>query len=234
MLAQDDPYVRGLRDFQGRKVVFADHWKVLPEGLTDRFTGALRRKCRVADQPGRECTNYPIVQCMNILRFFKPKRWLDPTMGWGDRLLCAMAMGIEYVGTDTNTALHAAYDRIAALDASVKVSHTAVPFQDFVLPRKKFDLVFTSPPFGSFEVYEGMEDWNNVDVYLTKFLFPLLAKSSKALRKGGHLVLYIEDKPGARFIDRMLDYGAKLPLEFLGVIYYQGLKPRPHYVWKNV
>lgn len=240
VLPQDHPYVKNLSNYKGRKVVFADHWKVLPDkvaDISDRWTRDLRLQCRVKGDPKRVCTHYPVVQCMNILRFFKPTRWLDPTMGWGDRLACALAYGnIDYVGTDTNVALH---DRYAAMnkalnDGTVSVSHFATPFQDFKLPRKKFDLVFTSPPFGTFELYDFMDVWSDPEAYLQGFLFPLLEKSAKALRKGGHLVLYIEDHDTERYIDRMLEKARSLPLRYDGIIYYAGMKPRPHYVWQRL
>lgn len=242
LLPEDRPSLSKLHSYNGRKVVFADHWKTIPDEamyLSDRFTRAERMKCRLASDPSRECTHYPVVQCMNILRFFKPKRWLDPCMGWGDRLLCALAYGnIDYVGTDTNLALH---DKYAAMDkafndGTVSVKHYAQPFETFKLPRKKFDLVFTSPPFGTFETYDFMDVWSDVDAYLHKFLFRLLDKSNEALRKGGHLVLYIEDHPSGRYIDRMLKYVKDhiRTLQYEGVIYYEGMKPRPHYVWLKV
>ena len=37
---------------------------------------------------------------------------LDPTAGWGGRMLGAWALGIDYTGVDTNTNMKIAYDNM--------------------------------------------------------------------------------------------------------------------------
>ena len=37
---------------------------------------------------------------------------LDPTAGWGGRMLGAWVMGIDYTGVDTNTNMKIAYDNM--------------------------------------------------------------------------------------------------------------------------
>ena len=46
----------------------------------------------------RACTNFNTTMVMNLLNLFKPKRWLDCSAGWGDRLVGAIAYGCEYLG----------------------------------------------------------------------------------------------------------------------------------------
>jgi hypothetical protein len=94
-----------------------------------------------------------------------------------------------------------------------------------------YDLVFTSPPFFNKEVYEHMTDWKDLQHFMDEFLKPLFKKSFKHLEKGGHMILYIEDK--SDFIDLMkLFVETDLPgLKYEGAFYYQGTKPRPYYVW---
>ena len=74
-----------------------------------------------------------------------------------------------------------------------------------------YDLVFTSPPFFDFEIYENEEgqsisQFNSLDKWLNGFLYKLIEKSYNALIVGGHLGLYISDYTGVSFTDKMLEY----------------------------
>ena len=78
-----------------------------------------------------------------------------------------------------------------------------------------------------------MTDWKSIKEFMEEFLQPLLVKSDKHLEKGGHLVLYIEDKNSEDFIDimKMFVETELLELKYEGAFYYQGTSPRPYYVW---
>jgi len=108
-------------------------------------------------------------------------------------------------------------------------------FQDVRIVGK-YDLVFTSPPFYTVERYEGMEDWNSVEEFMEEFLVPMFKKSVAHLAEKGHIVLYIEDRPEAKFIDLMKQHVLKKhpKLKYEGAFYYEGSggKMRPYYVWK--
>ncbi len=178
------------------------------------------------------CTLYPFPVGIKVLSMFKPKRWLDPTAGWGDRLRCAIKYGCEYVGVDSNRLMQPAYKQIISeLGDPYKQRVIAGKFQNVKIDGK-FDLVFTSPPFFTKEVYDEMVQWKTVDDFLKEFLKPLLRKSEHLLQKNGHLVLYIEGEG----ITEMKQYvSEKLPsLSYLGVFYYEGAKLRPYYVWRKV
>jgi tRNA1(Val) A37 N6-methylase TrmN6 len=177
------------------------------------------------------CTLYPFEVGMQVLKMFKPKRWLDPTAGWGDRLRCAIEYGCEYTGVDSNKEMESAYKAIIADKARDPSKYTIKigKFQD-VRIAGTFDLVFTSPPFFTKEVYEHMTMWKDVEEFLEEFLKPLFEKSTKLLEKGGHLVLYIEDRNSSDFIDLMKLYAETL-LKYEGAFYYEGTSLRPYYVW---
>ena len=49
-------------------------------------------------------------QAIYCYKKFNPKKVLDPTMGWGGRLLGAWAMGLDYIGIDTNLNMKSAYE----------------------------------------------------------------------------------------------------------------------------
>lgn len=126
----------------------------------------------------------------------KGKRVLDPTAGWGDRLIAAILFGVgEYVGYDTNPALIPRYEQICVvLDTKVKTRFLCEPFE-YSAPDSNFDLVFTSPPFFDVELYEGEHTSTNLyktrDEWDTGFYLPFLQKSTRSLKVGGYIMLYI-------------------------------------------
>lgn len=225
-----------METFRGKTLIIprSRDWKAIDE--TDKYSKEQRMKCKA--ESGQECTLYPFPIGLEVMKIFKPKRWLDPTAGWGDRLRVAIASGVEYVGVDSNLSMQTAYKGIIDDKAGGDTKkYKVIPgkFQDSKITGK-FDLVFTSPPFFTIEVYENMVEWKDVEEFMEEFLRPLLRKSNDHLKKGGHIVLYIEDKPEAAFIELMKEYvKTELPtLEYEGAFYYQGVKMRPYYVWKKL
>ena len=110
-----------LKTFRGKTLVFkrSKEWKLIDE--TDKYAFTARMKCsregskyspfeyakrrRVTLKAARkkvgECTLYPVPAGLAVINLFKPKRWLDPTAGWGDRLRVALLAKVpEYVGID--------------------------------------------------------------------------------------------------------------------------------------
>ncbi len=217
-----------MEKFRGKTVLIprSREWKLIDE--TDKYSGKQRRECKSVT--GKECTLYPFPVGMKVLSMFKPKKWLDPCAGWGDRLRCAIAYGCEYLGVDTNTDMAPAYQKIIETGDPAKVQVKLGRFQSVRL-TKKYDLVFTSPPFYTKEVYAHMKIWETVTEFMTEFMKPLLRKSYKYLEDGGHLVLYIEDKGVDSFIPLMKDYAETVGLKYEGAFYYESSTPRPYYVW---
>ncbi len=255
--------------YKGKQIIIPNvkNWDLVSE--TDRFSLRQRLACTIVpgktpmelwtehpewtlndlEQHTRICSLYPFPVGMEILHRFKPKRWLDPCAGWGDRLRCATAYGVPYVGVDTNLNMQSAYKMIVDERGQGKhYKYKVLPgkFQDVKI-KGKFDLVFTSPPFYTFEVYDSMNAWKSVDDFLDNFLYILLEKANAHLSKHGHLILYIEDKPENPYIQKMKDYVTEhIPsLRYEGVIYYQGrpspislqqgrIGLRPYFIWKKV
>jgi hypothetical protein len=222
-----------METFRGKKLIIprSTDWDLIDE--TDKYSKPQRKKC--SELTGHNCTLYPFPVGMAVLNIFKPKRWLDPTAGWGDRLRCAIAYGCEYVGVDSNKEMKPAYESIIK-DKATDPSKYTIKIGKFQNARLtgKFDLVFTSPPFFTKEIYEHMVTWKNVEEFNDEFLKPLFKKSSRYLESNGHLVLYIEDKGVDSFVDWMKMFvQTDLPeLKYEGAFYYQGAKSlRPYYVW---
>ncbi len=118
-----------------------------------------------------------------IYKKFNAKNVLDPTAGWGGRMLAAMSLGINYTGYDTNVNMREAYFNMMDIPPSPR-PHIRMcwknclegDFTDKDFTGRDFDLVLTSPPYGNMELYEHMAPWKNDDEYYTTFLVPLMKK----------------------------------------------------------
>ena len=160
-----------------------------------------------------ECTLFKTTMVMNILNLFKPKRWLDCCSGWGDRLIGAIAYGCEeYQGVDPNKCLQSKYKKIikelAPKSKQKNFNVICDGFENVTIKENHYDLVFTSPPFFDFEVYEddkkqSIQQFTTVDKWRKYFLFPLIDKSYKSLKTGSYFSLYIDDFEGSNYIKDM-------------------------------
>lgn len=135
---------------------------------------------------------------------------LDPTAGWGGRMLGAWSLGIPYVGIDTNIEMDHAYNQMIKFlneqDGSLYKPNLRmiwdscfeVPFRQF-----KYDLVLTSPPYINTELYEHMEPFQSRHLFYTEFLIPLWERCMKHIKKGGHVCFNISPT----MYDAMIGYG---------------------------
>lgn len=160
-----------------------------------------------------ECSTFKISSCKAILEYFKSKKVLDPSAGWGDRILGAALVGVdEYLGVDPNLALSSAYQEILSFIKKKGVKgRFEIISEDFLkvdLTGRSFDTVFTSPPFFSYEIYssaptQSIHGRETVKVWLEEFLYPYIRKAVEHLMIGGQLCLYISDTGSQTFVSSM-------------------------------
>lgn len=167
-----------------------------------------------------ECTTFKPSLMVGFGKKFGATSILDISAGWGDRLIGALALGVPYVGVDPNADLHAGYTKMIRTFADAKARKDYVvindTFQKAKLPKRAYDLVFTSPPYFNLEKYaltaseavqKKQSDYGltNVSEWLNGFLFVSLAKAWAALTVGGHMIININEfRGGEPFIARML------------------------------
>lgn len=152
-------------------------------------------------------------------------RVLDPSSGWGDRLigtLASDAMVSHYVGVDPNPALVSGQERACDLfPSSVQVKHITKCFED-LLPEDLapfddalFDLVVTSPPFFVKEIFSADKNQSssryldpncslkdNHTSWMVGFLFPMLSKAWSFLKQGGFLAIHMDDISLGKKVDQ--------------------------------
>lgn len=191
------------------------------------------------------CSNFPTIMALKVLKIFKVKRWLDPSSGWGDRLVSAIAYGCEYQGYDPNKSLETSYNNIidffGADKKKINIKHE--PFEKAKVKTNYYDLVFTSPPFFDLEDYDSSNEqshnaYKTLKEWKEKFLFPSLLKMESALIEGGHLALYINNYFGYKtYVEDTFDFiekNTKLkPEGYVSWILTKGVK-RKIYIWKKM
>lgn len=160
----------------------------------------------------RECNTFNPVFVKWILEtlFDKSKLsdvvMLDPSSGWGDRLIGAAAAGIKtYIGFDPNPRLEDCYKEMIKMftTSDQNFSVRTEPFSWFKKEESKFHIALTSPPYFNYEeyvlpgqigekeqsigMYPKYEDWKE------KMFKPYITDMFNAVIPGGWIIVYIED-----------------------------------------
>lgn len=173
------------------------------------------------------------------------KKWLDISAGWGDRLLTAMALDMDYTGFDPNIELKQGHTAMIEKFGDPK-RHRVIyePFENTIIPDGPYDVILSSPPYFTIEEYapgqegQSIVSYPNYDKWMVWFLFASLEKAWNNLKDGGYLILHLGDartiatsEPTNIFIENYLP-GAS----WEGVIGLQGEAgyPRPVWIWKKL
>ena len=170
------------------------------------------------------------------------RRWLDISTGWGDGLLTAIAMDMDYLGYDPNTALKVGHDAIISDFGDSKVHRVIyAPFETASI-TEAFDVVVSSPPFFKLEDYgqhagQSIVSYPEYADWIVKFLFVSLKKAWDALRPGGYMMVHMGDtktinicEPALVFISTHCE-GASYD-GVIGVRSHVGY-PRPVWIWRK-
>ena len=143
-----------------------------------------------------------------LYKKYNAKSVLDPTAGWGGRMLGAWALGIDYTGIDTNTNMKPAYDKMTEYLTSYNEFSNPLFEQenntdlkmiwdsalDVDFSKIDYDFVLTSPPYVNLEIYEHMDKWSSDEAFYKEFFIPLWQKSVDNIKKGGHVCFNISPK----------------------------------------
>lgn len=142
-----------------------------------------------------------------LYKKYGAKDVLDPTAGWGGRMLGAWSAGINYTGIDTNLDMKPAYDgMIAFLNNEIdrnghlleqKKPHLTMIWDsclDVDFSKIDYDFVLTSPPYINMELYQRMKPWENDEAFYTGFYIPLYHKLRANIKAGGKICLNVSPK----------------------------------------
>jgi hypothetical protein len=202
-----------------------------------------------------ECTSFRPANlvCIKQMFFKKNITILDPSAGWGDRLVAAISMGDNYIGVDPNHHLHPSYKKIvnyftsrtkaclingSFLESGVikKIKNTARNFKGGI------DLAFTSPPYFDLEVYRGKKQSINgresEEKWTREFLFPYFDNMAMLVNSDGIIALSINQKKDETYVEDLIKHSKNSKsLIYLGVIAYGNSdkrKMQPIFIWQKV
>lgn len=136
---------------------------------------------------------------------------LDMCSGWGDRLAGFLASKAgTYTGFDPNLRLHDGYRKqIAEVGRNGDAVIHWLPFEKSNLVDNSYDLAFTSPPYFNIERYskdDGQSfNYKTLDLWLSKFLFPLVEKTFDSLKPNGRMIVNISDVYSGHQINHICD-----------------------------
>jgi len=152
-----------------------------------------------------------------VYQYFGAATVLDPCSGWGDRLLGASASSCvqTYVGFDPNKNLRPGYAELLRESVGARVTGLTASslrlsngFQVHSLPFEvgaprlvrddSCDLVFTSPPFFDYEMYNPenpqYRDW------LKEFYEPLFQQAARCVKPHGFVCIHIGDTSAGEIV----------------------------------
>jgi len=173
----------------------------------DRFganASCLRRILKT--YPGAaSVSNYrPMIAKAIISRYCPPDGIVvDFAAGYGGRLLGAIAAFRGYIGIEPNRSQVRGYAKMAKAIADAGYPLPRLQFiagtAEDELPRLRpetANLVFSSPPFFDWEHYsisrrQSFKRYPDYDLWLARFLMPVMSHSYRLLPRGGHLALNV-------------------------------------------
>jgi len=130
---------------------------------------------------------------------------LDPSSGWGDRLIGAAAAGIKkYIGFDPNPRLADCYKDMIKM-FTTQNQDFSVRTEPFKWPKdsRKANIALTSPPYFNYEEYvlpgeigekeQSIGKYPEYDDWKTKMYVPYITDMYNGVIPGGWIIVYIED-----------------------------------------
>ena len=209
-----------------RRIFFRAYWGMIPakKGVNSKtLIRAFNVSSYIASQ-------FKPSLAKALYNSFGAKKILDPSSGWGDRLVGFLASDAEsYIGIDPNSKLHQPYHQIVDFcGVSKDTRFICSPSEEADLSDVKVDFIFTSPPYFDTEKYSGEDTQSTVRYpklkdWLEKYLYPSLENCWGALEEGGRMAINISDKVRDNIVicQPMLDYMESLGATYEGVIGYR-------------
>jgi hypothetical protein len=142
-------------------------------------------------------TKYRAGISKNIVSRFNAKSVLDPCIGWGGRMIGAIAAGATYTGCEPDPNTFRGLQAILQ-DCNQTADIRNEPAESVIhrLPSGSFDLVLTSPPYYTLEVYtagdQSVKD-QSWDEWVNDWLKPLIIECLRCLKPNGKSCWSVKD-----------------------------------------
>lgn len=194
-----------------------------------------------------ECTSHRPTNIISLMQIFGAKKILDPCMGWGDRLIGAIAGKCDiYVGTDPNPCVHVGYKKIIHMfNYQNKAKAYIEKFENFNNPDNFiYDMAYTSPPYFDYETYTNDErqsiiNYPSENKWFDNFLSILLNKCIEYVKINGIIAINIGEGKHNTYISNMIKYmneNKKKYVNYLGIISYGDSvnTAKPIFIWQKI
>jgi hypothetical protein len=186
-----------------------DTWKSIKKDKNINQLSLLEQRELVYSST-RECNTFNVTFCLSIINTLvgPNAKILDPSSGWGDRLIASIASKAEiYHGFDPNKNLQKGYKNIVKTFKKYIIDNnknktnnftiTSIPFEEAILSDNYYDIALTSPPYFDLEKY-GTDANQSINKYPTyedwlTFYKQYILKMIQAVKSNGYIVIYIED-----------------------------------------
>ena len=120
----------------------------------------------------------------------------DPSMGYGGRLLGAIAAGVNYIGTDPCIPTYEGLEKIRDNYGHSHKEYTLLRqgSETYIPPEESLDFVFTSPPYFGWEAYGDEPEQSSIkfdtsEMWKEHFLKQTIANAHHGLKTGKYLAL---------------------------------------------
>lgn len=135
-------------------------------------------------------TKYRAGLSKHLVKRYEATRVLDPCIGWGGRMLGALAAGATYVGCEPDPKTFAGLQGILAdIEREADLYHEPAETRLPQIPSASVDMILTSPPYYTLELYTGgdqsVKDGMTWDEWVTTWLRPVVHEALRCLRPGG-------------------------------------------------
>lgn len=177
----------------------------------------------------REAAQFKPTLAKFIYQYFNATKILDPCAGWGDRLLAATTLDVEYWGFDPNSELHPRYSNMINDFASDPKLYRLckLPFEESRKILKSeygtFDVCLCSPPYFDYEQYspestQSIVAYKTQKSWLANFMYPLIDIVYDCLKKDGIFALHLSDNKRFKLTKPIIKYAMEV-FQYSGCIF---------------
>lgn len=180
-----------------------------PDVFTEDFCTNLRTIFRIGGSGvARQLSNYPFKECKELIRKYNTNNvYYDYSCGWGVRMLSALTLDINYIGTDPNLKLCDKLEEVSERYQEVNPSlweQSTVEIKrhgsEILIPELigKVGLSFSSPPYFDLEEYsddpgQSLKITNSYDDWLLNYWTPTVRNIHHYLTGKGHFILNMKN-----------------------------------------
>lgn len=135
-------------------------------------------------------TKYRAGLAKHLVKKYQATRVLDPCIGWGGRMLGALAAGATYIGCEPDPKTFAGLRGILAdIDREAELYNEPAEMRLPQIASESVDMILTSPPYFTLELYTGgdqsVKEGMTWEQWVQGWLRPVIHEALRCLRPGG-------------------------------------------------